>query len=65
MFVHGGKPLILINPKIKALSSEMKVTTEGCLSFPNLQIDIARPIKVKVEYYDMNMKKKEIIGDDN
>jgi peptide deformylase len=41
-------PLVLINPVLKPVKS--KVTAhEGCLSFPDLTLDIARPQRVSVK----------------
>jgi peptide deformylase len=41
-------PLILINPEVKA--TKTKITShEGCLSFPGLTLDIARPTRVTLK----------------
>lgn len=39
-----------INPKIAAVDEERVMIQEGCLSFPNLWLNIKRPSKVKVTY---------------
>ena len=39
-----------INPKIVAVSEEREMSQEGCLSFPNLWLNVKRPSKVKVTY---------------
>jgi peptide deformylase len=36
-------PLVLINPEILTLGSEMRVHEEGCLSIPDVRIEIERP----------------------
>lgn len=41
--------LVLINPKIVKKSKETSLLEEGCLSFPNIFIEIRRPNKVEVE----------------
>jgi peptide deformylase len=42
----------LFNPKIVAVSDEMQTGQEGCLSFPELWLDVARPQEVVAEYID-------------
>ena len=37
------QPLVLINPEIVALGSEMRVHEEGCLSIPDVRVEIERP----------------------
>ncbi len=38
-------PLIFVNPKLE-MGSSKEVDSEGCLSFPELRIDIRRPLDV-------------------
>lgn len=40
------------NPEIVSLSEETAVDNEGCLSFPNLWLDVTRPLSVEVRYTD-------------
>tara|TARA_B100001123_G_scaffold80492_1_gene91497 strand:- start:4385 stop:4960 length:576 start_codon:yes stop_codon:yes gene_type:complete len=40
-------PLVLLNPEIEPLSSEV-MGPEGCLSFPEIYADIGRPEKIRV-----------------
>lgn len=42
-------PKVYINPKLTNPSKEKEVMTEGCLSFPNLHLDIERPYSITVE----------------
>ncbi len=47
-------PKVFINPKIIWKSKETELDTEGCLSFPNLQIGpIERPLKIQIEATDL------------
>lgn len=47
-------PKVFINPKIVWKSKETEVDTEGCMSFPHLQVGpIERPHKVKIEATDL------------
>lgn len=43
----------LVNPQIIEQSGE-EIRDEGCLSFPNIYENVARPTKVKVAYQDEN-----------
>tara|TARA_R110000868_G_scaffold86787_1_gene243288 strand:- start:6139 stop:6645 length:507 start_codon:yes stop_codon:yes gene_type:complete len=46
---EANKPYVIINPKI--IQQEGSQTNkEGCLSFPNLTIDVTRPQKLTIEY---------------
>lgn len=56
MFVAGVDDDIVafFNPEIIDQSKEDWLVKEGCLSFPNLQISIRRPIWIKVKYQDFN-----------
>ena len=44
---HPGELVVLINPEIEAEEGSV-VVEEGCLSFPNLTLEIERPQWVKV-----------------
>jgi peptide deformylase len=48
-----------INPKIVALSEEREMSQEGCLSFPNLWLNVKRPSKVKVTYHTVTGEEVE------
>ena len=51
--------LSLINPKIIKMSKEKVGAEEGCLSFPNIYIDINRSEEIEVEA--LNLKGKKVI----
>ncbi len=42
----------LFNPILLEHSDEENVDEEGCLSFPNLYLQVKRPEKIKVQYVD-------------
>jgi len=46
--------IVLLNPKILSISGPIKVITEGCLSFPDIQIQIPRHSIAEIEWYDEN-----------
>jgi peptide deformylase len=52
------EPHILINPVIINRSKSMVEVEEGCLSFPNEFDNVMRHEKIKVEYTDIEGKKK-------
>lgn len=48
----AGKELVIINPSITGWSSQLNMFKEGCLSFPNLYLNIRRPEGIEVSYYN-------------
>jgi peptide deformylase len=46
-------PLALANPIVTALPSDETLYEEGCLSFPGIRGDVARPDAVRVEFQDL------------
>lgn len=57
--VEGGRegepanPLRLINPEIIAVSDSKTVLDEGCLSLPDMRVEVMRPEAVAVRYMDV------------
>lgn len=51
---------VYINPEIVAHNTKQLSDSEGCLSFPDLQIKIKRSSSVQVKYYDENNTPHEI-----
>ena len=47
-------PMCLINPKIEILPGDEYYYEEGCLSFPEIKGDIARPELIIVQYQDLD-----------
>ncbi|MFH1183213.1 MAG: peptide deformylase, partial [Candidatus Moraniibacteriota bacterium] len=52
------------NPEVTARSAEKDKMEEGCLSFPNVFLDIIRPRSITLTYQDLagKMKKMEAAG---
>lgn len=50
----GDNYVAYFNPKVVSMSTEESIGVEGCLSFPNLFLNILRPMVVDVEYQDFN-----------
>ncbi len=57
------QPLVLINPEIVTFGSEMRVHEEGCLSIPDVRVEIERPGTLKVRYLDRDGKPQELDAD--
>ncbi|MBT7649740.1 MAG: peptide deformylase [Opitutae bacterium] len=47
-------PMCLINPEIQFLPSDEYYYEEGCLSFPEIKGDVARPELISVQYQDLD-----------
>jgi peptide deformylase len=60
---ESPRPLVLINPEIVSLGSEMREHEEGCLSIPDVRIDIERPGALKVRYLDLDGKRQELAAE--
>ncbi len=57
-------PLILINPVIKKYSRELCVGQEGCLSIPEVFLDVKRPQAIEVAYKDEQGRPKKLKAND-
>lgn len=54
VFEQSEKIRVLINPKITASSPEYEASKEGCLSLPDVTLDVLRSKWIDVCYYDLN-----------
>lgn len=57
------QPYCMVNPEITWTSDELVLMNEGCLSLPEIFVDIERPDKVRVAYRDENGDAHEIDAD--
>ena len=48
----GGEELILLNPEVVWRSPELETDSEGCLSLPGVEAEVARPREVRVRALD-------------
>ena len=53
------EPLILVNPDIKELSGSC-VMEEGCLSIPDVRVEIERPEEIRIKFQDVKGVKKDL-----
>lgn len=59
--IKNGKTVdFLCNPEVTNKSEEQGKMEEGCLSFPNIFLDVIRPAAVTVSYQDLDGAKKKI-----
>jgi len=56
-------PLVLINPEIVTLGPELRLHEEGCLSIPDVQVEIERPSTLTVRYLDRDGKPQEMTAE--
>jgi peptide deformylase len=47
-------PMSLANPKVRALPSDEYYYEEGCLSFPGINANVARPERIVVTFQDLD-----------
>ncbi len=47
---------VLIDPEIISSSREQSIAIEGCLSIPDVEAEVRRPIEVLVRFLDRKMK---------
>ncbi|MCB1519642.1 MAG: peptide deformylase [Hyphomicrobiaceae bacterium] len=57
------KPLAMINPEIVKLGDSRRSYEEGCLSIPDVHVEIERPGDVIVRYIDRDGTPRELAAD--
>jgi len=57
------RPLVLVNPEIVATGAEMRLHEEGCLSIPDVRVEIERPALVTVRYVDREGEPRELTAE--
>ena len=60
---EGKQPLVMVNPEIVQRGSELKSYEEGCLSIPDVKVEIERPSTVIVRYVDRNAEQQTLEAD--
>ena len=54
------QPYVMINPTIVSASATPNVHDEGCLSIPDVRVEIERPAEVVVAYLDRDGKQQQL-----
>lgn len=57
---HGTMSVIMVNPEILWQSQERETNEEGCLSVPNVDVDVDRARTVRIRYTDLTGVTHEI-----
>lgn len=60
---ENSKPMIFINPKIEKFSEEKITMEEGCLSIPEIRVDVERPKEITVKFQDTDLKEHVLDAD--
>ena len=62
--VEYNEIIVCFNPKIVKTSAKKSVMEEGCLSYPELFLDVVRPSEIVVKYEDEDKKmhKLNLVG---
>ena len=63
LFVMGDSKensTLHINPTVLQYTEETVTEMEGCLSFPNMFVNIKRPKEILAEFYDENLEKQTV-----
>jgi peptide deformylase len=54
--LEDNSPLVIINPMIEKVTEDKDMLPEGCLSHPNLFLNVNRPRGLVAHYLDINAK---------
>ena len=54
--LEGQQPFGMFNPRVISASDNLVLGEEGCLSFPDLWLDVKRPSSIKAAYLDKSGK---------
>jgi peptide deformylase len=54
-----GERIVMINPQVLSLGSALRTHEEGCLSIPEVRVEIERPASLRVRYLDRAGKSVE------
>lgn len=57
------QPLVMINPEIVELGPGLRLHEEGCLSIPDVKIEIERPSTLTVRYVGRDGKRVELAAE--
>ena len=56
IYMDAGSPVLLINPELDFIGSEMMQIWDDCMCFPGLFVKLRRFAKVQARYRDENMQ---------
>lgn len=58
--INKNEQMVFINPQIIATSEQLCSMEEGCLSIPRVFENVMRPESIRVQYMDINGRRKTI-----
>ncbi|GAB6283247.1 MAG: peptide deformylase [Ignavibacterium sp.] len=58
------KPYIFINPKIEYYSEEKINMEEGCLSLPDIRVEVERAKNIRIAYQDIELRNQILEAED-
>ena len=53
---EDSKPMIFINPEIMERSEKLRIIEEGCLSIPDIRVEVERPESITITYKDTDLE---------
>jgi peptide deformylase len=59
IYLHIDEPVVIINPEMYDLSSEMIEIWDDCLCFPDLLVRVFRHKSCTIRFFDQNWNKQE------
>jgi peptide deformylase len=60
---EGDEPVAFINPEVLWTSDETEKAEEGCLSFPGIYVQVARPLRARVRALGLDGQSFEMEGE--
>lgn len=57
------RPIVMVNPEIVRVGTALRTHEEGCLSIPDVRIEIDRPAEVTVRYLDRDGQQQELVAE--
>ena len=58
-----ARPLVMINPRIVKLGDTLTPYEEGCLSIPDVRVEIERPASLTVRFVDRDGREQQLDAD--
>ena len=60
---ESKSPLVMINPEVKSSGGDLVNGEEGCLSIPEVFLDVVRPDRIEVSYRDEDGRPKSLTAE--
>jgi peptide deformylase len=57
------RPMVFINPEIVSFGPDKRVYEEGCLSLPDVRVEVERPATLTVRYLDLEGRQQQLDAD--